>query len=685
MPDEAHHPHARALVESDHRRDPRPRAACFPHDAEYLAASVARLRRAGPTDGFGVPDFLDSLVAFQPQQHRVDGIRHLVVFPMYTQNGSRDRLRRGAASSRSSGPSSSRELEAGDYGNKLFVSLRLVDFTPGYDTNSAVLFPETVAMREIPTFTWGAIFQDREAARYRRVVRAASEITKLDLPADAARMLDDQAAHRGDLRDVGPHPRPHAHARRPAVRPVHDQAADAVLPVLARGAALRPHGVPRVRRDRARLRARRRRRRARATSRPRCSSTRVLVQYAVIFDRIFRFAITGTRVRNYDGLGGQLLFAWLHQHGVLHWTDTSLAFDWDECRTPWSRSATRSTSCTGARSTARRPRTGSPPTSWCAARSRRTRRRQWARGLPDEVLAGPPKGYTDAVLDDEFPLSMFYEALEKKMRPVIESTVGHPRRRMTDARDRRRVRSARRATERPASRRLASPAVASASQVGCVIIAGATSDGVAASPRPSRAGARVVAVGRDRAKLARSRQTCRASTRGLRPDRRIRRRARSRERVHADGRAGRRHPAPRRRLARRRRPRRADRGGLPVPRALVHRAAARQPRVRRRPAGVAPAGRLAIVSSTAVARPLAGGANYAAVKAASEAWTRAVAQGFAKEARDAGRPLRAASVIFRVKSLEGLADAASLAQRVSPALVWTDDCRHRSTHQRRRH
>ncbi len=66
------------------------------------------------------------------------------------------------------------------------------------------------------------------------------------------------------------------------------------------------------------------------------------------------------------------------------------------------------------------------------------------------------------------------------------------------------------------------------------------------------------------------------------------------------------------------------------------------------------AGRLAIVSSTAVARPLAGGANYAAVKAASEAWTRAVAQGFAKAARDAGQPQTAASVVFRVRSLEGL-------------------------------
>ncbi|MFI7496706.1 SDR family NAD(P)-dependent oxidoreductase [Kocuria sp. M4R2S49] len=69
-----------------------------------------------------------------------------------------------------------------------------------------------------------------------------------------------------------------------------------------------------------------------------------------------------------------------------------------------------------------------------------------------------------------------------------------------------------------------------------------------------------------------------------------------------------------------------------------------------------PAGRLAIVSSTAVARPLAGGANYAAVKAASEAWTRAVAQGYAKAAREAGEPLRAAAVIFRVKALAGLED-----------------------------
>jgi NADP-dependent 3-hydroxy acid dehydrogenase YdfG len=79
------------------------------------------------------------------------------------------------------------------------------------------------------------------------------------------------------------------------------------------------------------------------------------------------------------------------------------------------------------------------------------------------------------------------------------------------------------------------------------------------------------------------------------------------------------------------------------------------------------AGRFAIVSSTAVARPLAGGANYAAVKAASEAWARAVAQGFAKAARESGEPLRAASVVYRAKAL----DPETLAERV--VALWDTD------------
>ena len=69
------------------------------------------------------------------------------------------------------------------------------------------------------------------------------------------------------------------------------------------------------------------------------------------------------------------------------------------------------------------------------------------------------------------------------------------------------------------------------------------------------------------------------------------------------------------------------------------------------------AGRLAIVSSVSVDRPLAGGANYAAAKSAAETWVRAVGQGFAK-AGDI-----AAAVIFVVGSLDGL--ETELATRVT--------------------
>lgn len=63
-----------------------------------------------------------------------------------------------------------------------------------------------------------------------------------------------------------------------------------------------------------------------------------------------------------------------------------------------------------------------------------------------------------------------------------------------------------------------------------------------------------------------------------------------------------------------------------------------------------PAGRVAMVSSTTVSAPTAGGANYTAVKAASESWMRSLAQGFQKS--DAA----AAATIFRVSSLAGLED-----------------------------
>jgi hypothetical protein len=39
-------------------------------------------------------------------------------------------------------------------------------------------------------------------------------------------------------------------------------------------------------------------------------------------------------------------------------------------------------------------------------------------------MGSSPKAVVDAVLPDEFPLSMFYEALRRKLGEVVDSTKG---------------------------------------------------------------------------------------------------------------------------------------------------------------------------------------------------------------------------------------------------------------------
>ncbi|MEY3029449.1 MAG: hypothetical protein RL198_846, partial [Actinomycetota bacterium] len=66
-------------------------AETITHDSEYLRACADDFEAWAAT-GFGVPDFFDSLSAFHPDRSRANGVPHVVVFPMYTQNGSTDRL-----------------------------------------------------------------------------------------------------------------------------------------------------------------------------------------------------------------------------------------------------------------------------------------------------------------------------------------------------------------------------------------------------------------------------------------------------------------------------------------------------------------------------------------------------------------------------------------------------------------
>jgi len=375
----------------------------YPHQSEQLAANIADFQ-SWLDGGLEVPDFLDSLLLFRPEENRTNGIEHLAVFPMYTQNGNPNRNVE-AVITRTVWPEWIAELESGEYDNHAFVPIEFVAFTAGYDTHSAVLFPETVAVRETPKFTWGGIFCDREAARFRAVTRSAADIVKLALPPDAELLVNDQAITQETfvLWDLV-HDRTHSHGDLPFdpfmikqrmpywMYALEELRCDLntyreTLVLQEKGVTLAPH-----------------------------------VRYAILFDRLFRFPTTGSRVRNYDGLGGQIMFAWLHKNGVLNWTDNTLSIDW------LTVDASIGALCEQVNALYREGIDRSRIGYWLAAHEfvsglvHSHPASVWARG--GEAIPAERKDAVDAVLDDEFPLNVFYEALSKSLAATIESTKG---------------------------------------------------------------------------------------------------------------------------------------------------------------------------------------------------------------------------------------------------------------------
>ncbi|NUT40714.1 MAG: hypothetical protein HOV86_12080 [Thermoactinospora sp.] len=371
----------------------------FPHDAAYLAQVRADLAAWD----LGVPDFLRSLDLFHPDTQRVDGLEHLVLFPMYTQNGNPGRNFE-AVWLRTIWPDWIAELESSGYDNPMFVPIAFEDFTAGYDTFSAVLFPETVSVAAKPEkFSWGGIFADREAARFRVVSEAAAKTLKLDLPPDAERLLASQQL----AQDVFVmwdliHDRTHSHGDLPfdpfmikQRQPYWMYALEELrcdLTAYGEAVKLEAEGVAHAR----------------------------FVQLAILFDRLFRFPITGERVRNYDGLGGQLLFAYLHRNDIVRWTDNSLTID-------WARVADGVADLRGEVEKLYRDGIDRAKVAhWLAAYELVAEYVEphpmsaWKR----RELPAENKAMVDAVLSDEFPLSMFYEALRRKLAAVVESTRG---------------------------------------------------------------------------------------------------------------------------------------------------------------------------------------------------------------------------------------------------------------------
>jgi hypothetical protein len=368
----------------------------FPHQHDYLSAVRTDLS-AWAESGFVKPDFTSALEGFRPERHRRDGAEHLVFFPMYKQNGSRDTCCE-ALIVRVPWPDWIAELEHERYDNPKFVPVELVDGTRGYDSECATLFPETISTAGRPVNNFGAIFCDREARRLRRIAGAAADLLRLNLPPDAAFMLSSaevsqQAYILWDLI----HDRAHSHGDLP------------FDPFMIRQRA--PYWMYSLEELRCDLTAYAQ---AVALERSGVGFSRY-VQYAILLDRLLRFPISGSRVRNYDGLGGQLLFAYLHRHGYLHWTDNQLTIEWQRVGEGVAALHQEVSELYRAGIDRSKLRHWATAHDLVAANVAPATGSRWDASVRAFEDVEDPRPYVDLVLDDEFPLSIFYSSLKTKL------------------------------------------------------------------------------------------------------------------------------------------------------------------------------------------------------------------------------------------------------------------------------
>jgi hypothetical protein len=376
----------------------------FSHQAEYFQALEKDLLAWQAAD-FTTPDFFDSLDKFRPDLNRKDNTEHLAVFAMYTQNGNPDRNLE-AVITNTFWPDWLAEKEQ-VYQNSAFVPIEFVAFTSGYDTNSAVFFPETVATRETAQFYWGGIFCDREAARFRMVTRAARELLYLPLPPDAERLVNDQklAQETYTLWDLI-HDRTHSRGDLPF---------DPFM--IKQRMPFWMYALEELRCDLSTFRE---------TFVLESQGERLgkYIRYAILFDRLFRFPITGPRVRNYDGLGGQIIFSYLHKNGGLNWTDNRLTFDWDKVNKQIVEL------CDKVEALYHDGIDRSRLAQWMASYDFVTElvaphpASIWAKGPDALPLDGELKEVVNVIHDDEFPLNVFYDTLNRKLKDVILATKG---------------------------------------------------------------------------------------------------------------------------------------------------------------------------------------------------------------------------------------------------------------------
>lgn len=373
--------------------------ASFPHQKDYFLALLSDFEQ-WEKDGFGVPDFSRSLASLYIERKHENS--YIIMAPMYLMNASSD-VKFDSILTEILWPSWLADLGRVRWPNHAFISAILKKFSEGYKSECAVFFPEMVSGNQGVETKFGIIFSNREAERFQRICKAAAKITNLQADPQLGCFLNnlyliENAFALWDLihdttHNKGPLPRVLFKEKRR--QPYWMYAMEELRVDL--GSWLGAHDLY-------------------------LNSNQVMGLYAswsVLFDRIFRFPITGNRIKNYDGLAGQILTNALFKGNALIWEGGILCFHWEAVGPVLEKLYTQISDIESKALTSPHKHDWRlayelvceyvPPAEISTFRS----------ASIAECVYDKDRGNFKTVLDDEFPLSKFHLWLQKQLKGII--------------------------------------------------------------------------------------------------------------------------------------------------------------------------------------------------------------------------------------------------------------------------
>jgi hypothetical protein len=269
---------------------------CFDHQLDYFQALTADFESWRDAGLRTEPDFAESFLKLKLQNKRGLNQTALVVAPMYLQNASTE-YRFEAVYLEIPWPLWLKHIEKNNP-DPTYVPGRLLEYSNGYDSNCAVLFPEQILSNKKLNDVVGVIFCDREAERLMHYAQFAAVHFNITFPPDLtaclqSNVLIEDAFMLWDLMHNSSHfegPLPYDRFKSGKKQPYWMYALEELKVDLTAYSKI-------MKSDKK-------------------NGLNCVARYIIVLDRLFRFSISGEREKNYDALAGQLLLSFLQSENV---------------------------------------------------------------------------------------------------------------------------------------------------------------------------------------------------------------------------------------------------------------------------------------------------------------------------------------------------------------------------------